>query len=161
MGLVFMDLALLTQGMGAAQTPVQPQRLSTKPMPELPVMLAYKLSPEKLTQYIQASRNVTALLARNPGYRDRMAAIQPKTAPKTIDESVAFAKQTLPELYSAVEKSGMTFREYTIFQGCLLSAWVVAAHPRPGSKVQILPDNLQFVKTNHDTIAAALKEQQR
>jgi hypothetical protein len=153
-------LAFLMEGMGAAQIQGQPQRLSTRPMPELPVMLAYKLTPEKLTQYIQASRNVTALLARNPGYRDRMA-IPPKTAPKTIDESVAFAKQTLPEIYSAVEKSGITFREYTIFQGCLLSAWVVALHPRPGSQVQILPENLQFVKTNHDAIAAALKEQQR
>ncbi len=153
-------LALFVEGIAASQTPVQPQRLSTKPMPELPVMLAYKLTPEKLSQYIEASRNVTALLAKNPGYRERMA-IQPKTAPKTIDESVAFAKQTLPELYAAVEKSGITFREYTIFQGCLLSAWVVAAHPRPGSKVQILPENLQFVKANHDKIAAALKEQQR
>jgi hypothetical protein len=151
-------LALLMAGPGVAQTPVQAQRFNTKPMPELPVMLAYKLTPEKLRQYIQASRNVTALLAKNPGYRDQMA-IPPKTAPKSIDESVAFAKQTLPELSSAVEKSGMTFREYTIFQGCLLSAWVVAAHPRPGSKVQILPENLQFVKTNHDAIAAALKEQ--
>jgi hypothetical protein len=129
-------------------------------MPELPVMLAYRLTPEKLTQYIQSSRNVTALLAKNPGYHDRMA-LQPKTAPKTIDESVAFARQTLPELYSAVEKSGMTFREYTIFQGSLLSAWVVSIHPRPGSTVQILPENLQFVKTNHDAIATALKEQQR
>jgi hypothetical protein len=147
-------------GMGCAsgQTPVQPQRLSTKPMPELPVMLAYKLTPEKLTQYVQASRNVTELLAKDPEYRKRLA-LAPKTAPKTIDDSVAFAKQNVPELYAAVEKSGMTFREYTIFQGCLLSAWVVASHPRPGSKIQIQPENLQFVQKNHDAIAAALKEQ--
>ncbi len=150
-------LGLLLTGLTAlGQTPVQPQRLSTKPMPELPVMLAYKLTPEKLTQYIQASRNVTYLLAKDPGYRARMA-LEPKNAPKTIDESVAFAKQTIPELYSAVEKSGMTFREYTIFQGCLLSAWVVAEHPRPGSKIQIQPENLQFVQKNHDAIAFALK----
>ena len=129
-------------------------------MPELPVMLAYKLTPEKLTQYIQASRNVTAMLARNPGYKTRLA-LAPKTAPKTIDESVAFAKQNVPEIYAAVEKSGMTFREYTIFQGCLLSAWVVASHPRPGSRIQILPENLQFVQKNHDVIAATLNEQRK
>ena len=74
---------------------------------------------------------------------------------------MAFAKQTLPELYAAVEKSGMTFREYTIFQGSLLSAWVVANHPRPGSKIEIQPENLEFVKKNHDTIAAVLQEQHR
>jgi len=144
----------------SAQTTVQPQRLSTRPMPELPVMLAYKLTSPKLTQYIQASRNVTALLTKDPGYRQRMA-VEPKVAPKTIDENVAFAKQTLPELYAAVEKSGMTFREYTIFQGSLLSAWVVANHPRPGSKIEIQPENLEFVKKNHDTIAAVLQEQHR
>ncbi len=143
-----------------AQTSAQPQRLSTRPMPELPVMLAYKLTPEKLTQYIDASRNVTALLAKDPDYKKRMA-VDPKVAPKTIDESVAFAKQNLSELFSAVEKTGMTFREYTIFQGSLLSAWVVANHPRQGSKIQILPENLQFVEKYHDRIAAALKEQQR
>lgn len=142
------------------QTPVQRQKLSTKPMPELPLMLAYKLTPEKLTQYIQASHNVTDLLKKDPGYRAKMA-IEPKTAPKTIDESVAFAKKTIPELYSAVEKSGMSFREYTIFQGCLLSAWVVAEHPRPGSKIQIQPENLQFVTKNHDVIAAALQAQRK
>jgi hypothetical protein len=142
------------------QTPVGQKKLSTKPMPELPVMLAYKLTPEKLTQYIKASRNVTDLLAKDPGYRKKMA-IEPKTAPKTIDDSVAFAKQTIPELYAAVEKSGMTFREYTIFQGCLLSAWVVFEHPRPGSKIQIRPENLQFVKNNRDVIAAALKSQHK
>jgi hypothetical protein len=142
------------------QTPAQPQKLSTQPMLELPVMLAYKLTQDKLTQYIRASRNVTDLLAKDPGYRTRMA-VEPKTAPKTIDESVAFAKQTLPELYAAVEKSGMTFREYTIFQGCLLSAWVVAEHPRPGSKIRIQPENLQFVQKNHDTIAAVLNAQHR
>ncbi len=144
----------------AAQTQTPPQRLSTKPMPELPVMLAYKLTPEKLTQYIQASRNVTALLAKDPDLKKRMA-MDPKLAPKTIDESVAFTKQNLPELFTAVEKTGMTFREYTIFQGSLLSAWVVANHPRPGSKIQILPENLQFVEKNRDRITAALKEQQR
>ena len=157
---LYFSLALLSAAVGGGQTPVQPQRLSTRPMPELPVMLAYKLTPEKLAEYIQASRNVTALLAKDPGYREHMA-LQPKEAPKTIDESVAFAKQALPELYAAVEKSGMTFREYTIFQGSLVSAWVVANHPRPGSKVQILPENLQFVQTHHDEIEGALKEQQR
>ena len=70
-------------------------------------------------------------------------------------------KTHLPELYAAVEKSGMTFREYTIFQGSLLSAWVVANHARQGSKIQILPENLEFVQKNHDRIAAALQEQRR
>jgi hypothetical protein len=137
-----------------------PQRLSTQPMPELPVMLAYRLTDEKLDQYIQASRNVTALLGKDPGYGQRMAQ-DPKTAPKTIDASVEFVKQNLPELYAAVEKSGMHFREYTIFQGSLLSAWVVANHPRQGSKVEIQKDNLQFVQKNHDKIAAALQAQHK
>jgi hypothetical protein len=155
LALIFVCLALQT---ASGQTP--PQRLSTKPMPELPVMLAYRLTAVKLDQYIKASRNVTALLAKDPSYKQRMAA-DPKSAPKTIDENVTFAKENLPELYSAVEKSGMSFREYTIFQGSLLSAWVVANHPRPGSKVQILPDNLTFVRQNHDQIASALQEQRR
>jgi hypothetical protein len=129
-------------------------------MPELPVMLAYRLSQAKLTQYIQASRNVTALIAKDSTLRQRMN-IAPKEAPKTIDESVAFAKKTLPDLYAAVEKSGMTYREYTIFQGCLISAWVVANHPRHGSQIHIQPENLQFVEKNRETIAAALTEQRR
>jgi hypothetical protein len=155
--ILILALALLPD---PAWSQAQPQRLTTKPMPELQVMLAYRLTSEKLEEYIQASRNVTALLGKDPTYRQRMA-IQPKEAPKTIDESVAFAKQTIPELYAAVEKSGMSFREYTIFQGCLLSAWVVANHPRPGSKVQILPENLTFVRKNHDKIASALSEQRQ
>ena len=68
-----LSFVLYGAGLLSAQTTVQPQRLSTRPMPELPVMLAYKLTSPKLTQYIQASRNVTALLTKDPGYRQRMA----------------------------------------------------------------------------------------
>jgi hypothetical protein len=160
-GAVFLKAALLglaVTGYSGAQD--APQRMTTRPMPDLPKMLEYRLTVEKLDQYIQASRNVTALLAADPSLRRRMA-IDPETAPRTIDESVKFAKEKLPELYAAVEKSGMTFREYTLFQGSLLTAWVRAAHPRPDSKVQILPENLKFVQDNHARIAATLKEQKR
>jgi hypothetical protein len=153
-------MAAFGLGVAFGQTPVEKGRMKTRPMPELPVMLSYKLTSPKLTQYIQASRNVTTLLKKDPGYRQRMA-LEPKTAPKTIDESVAFVRKSMPELYAAVETSGMPFREYTIFQGCLLSAWVVANHPRPGSKIQIQPENIQFVMKNHALIESALAEQHR
>jgi hypothetical protein len=148
-------IALILCGGVAAQT-----RMTAKAPPDMELMLAYRLTSGMFDKYVAASRTVSGMIAKDATYRQRTA-LDPKDAPHSVDATVQFAKSKLPEYYAAVEKSGISFREYTLFEGSLAYAWVGAMKPHPGSKVHVLPENLQFVQEHKEQVAAILNEQRK
>ncbi len=138
-----------------AQTP----RKASVPNASVNAMLAYPLTMPNLDQYAQASRAMSALIAKDPGV---LAKLKPSTtdAPNSIDETVAFTKKHCPECVSVVEKS-MPYREYVLFQGGLMISYVSAIRPRTASKVHVTPENLKFIVTNREKIDRILAEQRQ
>ncbi len=102
---------------------------------------------------------MSALIAREPGVLDKL---KPSTsdAPNSIDETLAFTKKRCPECVSTVEKT-MPYRDYVLFQGGLLIAYVTAVRPRASSRVHVIPENIKFILANRGKIDRILAEQRR
>jgi len=145
--------------LGAVALSGQVPRKASVPNASVNAMLAYPLTTAKLDQYAEASRNMSALIAKDRGV---LAKLKPSTtdAPNSIDETVAFTKKHCPECVSVVEKS-MLYREYVLFQGGLLISYVSAIRPRTASKVHVTPENLKFIVTNRQKIDRILAEQRQ
>jgi hypothetical protein len=137
----------------------QGPRKAGPPSASVNSMLAYQLTAAGLDKYAEASKAMNALIAKEPGV---LAKLKPSAtdAPNSIDATVAFTRQHCPECVSTVEKT-MPYREYVLFQGSLLIAYVSAIRPRTGTKVHVSPENLKFVLGNRAKIDGILAEQRK
>ncbi|MDQ6678481.1 MAG: hypothetical protein M3Z09_14440 [Acidobacteriota bacterium] len=130
----------------------------TRPSASVQTMVAYPLTDAGLDRYAAASRNMTALIQKNPAVLNKLKPT-PGDAPDSVEDTVTFSKKHCPECVAAVEKSGMPYRDYVVFQGSLLIAYVSARSPRNASRVHVSPDNIKFVLANKPKIERILAAQ--
>jgi hypothetical protein len=132
-----------------------------KPLnPAIREAVGYLLTTDKLDKYAQASRNVTALIAKDPGYREKMKP-EEKDAPRNADQTVEWAKAHLPEYVAAVEKAGIPFREYIVAQTCLVITVEAYKQPRYAASLHVRRENMAFVQGNWVKIQGILAQQRR
>ncbi len=138
-----------------AQTPPR----TKAPSAAVKAMVAYPLTASNLDRYAEASRGMSALIAKDKGV---LPNLKPSAtdAPNSIDETVAFTKRRCPECVATVEKA-MPYRDYVLFQGGLMISYVYAIRPRPTSQVHVTPENIKFVLDNREKIDRILAEQRK
>lgn len=128
--------------------------------PAIREAVAYLLTMEKLDKYAEASRNVSALIAKDPSYTDKMK-LDPKDQPKTADETVAWTKANMPAYVAAVEKAGMPFREYIVMQTCLVVTTEVFKKPQYAASLHVPRENMAFMQANWQKVQNILEQQRR
>lgn len=126
--------------------------------PAVSEAVAYRLTLDKLDKYGQASRNVTAVIAKDPSYASRMNATG-KDAPHSVDQTVAWSKAHVPLYVAAVEKAGIPFREYIVFQACLLITAEAYKKPQYAASFHVRGENITFVRANWQKIQETLAQQ--
>ncbi len=129
------------------------------PSAAVKTMLAYPLTTANLDRYAEASRAMSALIAKDPAVLPKLKP-SPGDAPHSIDETVAFTRRRCPACVATVEKA-MPYRDYILFQGALMISYVSAARPRPNSPVHVTPENIKFVLANREKIDRILAEQRK
>lgn len=147
-------MALLAAVSAFAQAPPRPLN------PAIREAVGYLLTPDKLDKYAQSSANVTALIAKDPAYKQKMEP-QGKDAPQTVDQTVVWSKTHLPQYVAAIEKSGLPFREYIVFQACLIITMEAYKKPQYAASLHVRRENMVFVQTNRVKIEGILAQQRR
>jgi len=152
---LFLACALSAQ---TARSPASISARTSQPNASVQTMVAYPLTDTGLDRYAAASRNMTALIQKDPAVLNKLKPV-PGNAPNSVEDTVTFSKKHCPECVAAVEKSGMPYRDYVVFQGGLLIAYVSVRSPRNAARVHVSPDNIKFVLANKPKIEKILAEQ--
>lgn len=126
--------------------------------PDMVEMRNYRLSMQKIDKFGAASQKLVALSKSNPAMK---SAMQGGTGAKNLDEGAKFLESKYPEAAEAIQKSGMSVREYFLTSVTLMTATMVAGMKRQGQAVNQLPssvsaENLAFVEQNYPKIEKLL-----
>ena len=113
----------------------------------------YRLSMEKIRQLRQAGLNLAALQREHPELRGQMQMEGPPD-PNRMYERL----NSIPQARAAVERSGMSTRDYTIGMGALMQGVIVHQMRKRGMTppVQANEANVEFVAANETEIMQLL-----
>ncbi len=148
----------------AAQSGPSAQRGSTNSRsandPDIQAMQNYKLTMGKVDQWAASNRAVGAYVKAHPDVK------RPRNDAgdaKTFSEMEARARAEAPGFVKAIESTGMSFRDWWMVTGSLMSAYVAAQYQRPGMAAsnKIPPENVEFVKANKEKLDALFAEFQK
>ena len=126
--------------------------------PDMVEMRNYRLSMEKLNKFAAAAQSLTALSKSNPGMK---SAMQGGLGAKTMDEGVKVMESKYPEAATAIQKSGMSVREFFLVSVTLMTTSMVVGMKKQGQAIDQLPatvsaENLAFVEQNSSKIEKLL-----
>lgn len=148
----------------AAQTGTAPHQRSPNSRsvsdPDIQAMRNYKLTMNKVEQWAASNRAVAAYVKAHPEVKrpgnDTADA-------KTFSEMEAKARAEAPGFVKAIESTGMSFRDWWLVTGSLMSAYVAVQYQRPGTPASstVLPENMEFVKANKPKLDALFAEFQK
>lgn len=121
----------------------------------------YRLTDEGLAKFSQATRNLGAAVAADPGLEERMDKKSQDDA--TIAETAAIYESE-PAVRKAVEDADMTSSEYVTFVYSLaqaaMGAWTMQQYGEDKLPAGTPRENVDFYLANTDKIAALSKEMQ-
>ncbi|HEX8321340.1 hypothetical protein [Longimicrobium sp.] len=122
--------------------PVSPEAIS-----------GYRLSMDKIRQMRQAGLNLAALQREHPELRGQMQMEGPPD-PNRMYERL----NSIPQARAAVERSGMSTRDYTIGMGALMQGVIVHQMRKRGMNppVQANEANVEFIAANETEIMQLL-----
>ena len=134
---------------------------SKRTRPDTPDMLEmrnYRLSMDKVDKFAAASHSLMALSKSNPALKGSMRG---GTGAKTMDEGAKLMESKYPEAAAAIQKSGMSVREFFLTSVTLMTTTMVAGMKKQGQKFDQLPatvspENLAFVEQNYPKIEKLL-----
>lgn len=141
----------------SAMTPQEAMKAAERVQVEGPVTVqavsGYTLTMPKLRQLVQAGRNIAAVQERRPELRDSMRI--PTMDPNALYERLS----TIPDVRDAVQRAGLTPREYATATGALLQAIIVHEMRSRGTEPQgqFNEANVRFVGENLEEIQAMMR----
>ncbi len=126
--------------------------------PGIVEMRNFRLSMDKIDKFAAASQTLVALSKTNPAMKSSM---EGGTGAKTVDEGAKQLQAKYPEAAAAIQKSGLSVRDYLMTSVTLMSTMMVAGMKKQGQKMDQLPgsvspDNLAFVEQNYSKIEKLL-----
>lgn len=148
----------------AAQTTTPSQRGSANSRsandPDMQALRNYKLTMSKVDQWAASNRAVAAYVKAHPEVK------RPRDVAgdaKTFSEAEARARAEAPGFVKAIESTGISFREWWLVTGSLMSAYVAVQYQRPGMPASSAasPENMEFVKANKQKLDALFVEFQK
>ncbi len=127
--------------------------------PDTQAMRNYKLTMSKVDQWAATNRAVAAYVKAHP----EVKRLRNDQEAKTFDQMEARTRAEAPGFVKAIESTGISFREWWLVTGSLMSAYVAAQYQRPGMPASntVSPENIEFVKANKQKIDALFVEFQR
>lgn len=142
----------------SAMTPAQAAEVAQAAQPaEGPVNLqaikSYQLTLPRLRTLVQAGKNIAELQARRPDMRDSMRI-------PTMDPNLLYQKlNTIPAAREAVNRAGMTPREYALATAALIQATMVHEMRKQGQTPEgdFSEANAKFVADNAEAIQAIMR----
>lgn len=121
-------------------------------------MRNYRLSVDKLDRFAAASNSLMSLTKAHPEMR---AAMGDQSGVKTLDESVARLQSKFPEAAGAIQKSGLTVRDYLLTSVSLMTATMALGMKKQGQLKQaplgVSPENLAFVEQNYEKVEKVMR----
>jgi hypothetical protein len=117
---------------------------------------SFQMTDAKLDQFTKAVNNVSDAIHKNPKLvRDD----ESEEAPEGISAIVATIDKQ-PELKKAIEASGMTTRDFVLFEMAAINGALGDWVTKQGQKLppEITPEQVQFYKT-HEAKLKAIKDQ--
>jgi hypothetical protein len=119
-------------------------------------ILNYQLTMEKVDKWAGATRGMIVYTKTHPEVLAKIQLVDKEFTPKTVDDLVAFAKIKAGEYVAIVESNGVSFREYLLVSGVIITTkFVVDYGINPGP---VNPANITFLKTNRAKLDALLAE---
>lgn len=127
--------------------------------PDLQEIRNYRLSMDKVDRYAAASENLMALSKKDPAIKSAMGR---DAGVKTIDDSAKLMESKYPAAASAIQKAGLSVREYLVMTMTLVTTTMVAGMKKQGQPMShmpasVSPENLAFVEQNYPKIESLLK----
>ena len=132
---------------------------SKRTRPDTPDMLEmrnYRLSMDKVDKFAAASQSLVALSKSNPAIRTAIPG-----GAKNLDEGAKLMESQSPAVAAAIQKAGMSVREYLLTSITLLTTRMVVGMKKQGQKLDQLPgtvspENVAFVEQNYPKIEKLL-----
>ncbi len=126
--------------------------------PDIVEMRNYRLSMDKVDKFAAASQSLVALSKSNPAMR---SAMQSGTGAKTLDEGAKVMESKYPEAAAAIQKAGMSVREFFLTSVTLMTTTLAVGLKKQGQTLDQLPgtvspENLAFVEQNYPKIEKLL-----
>ncbi|HET7565221.1 MAG TPA: hypothetical protein VFJ96_09525 [Gemmatimonadaceae bacterium] len=115
----------------------------------------FHLTTANVARTTQATRNIAALNATDPRLLKRLDQEAPLSDAQTLQE-MADRLASIPQVRSAIERAGLSPREYVLVYYTIAQAIVDDAHATPGgttpATVTVSTDNLAFVAAHRSAI---------
>lgn len=125
---------------------------------DMQAMHNYKLTMSKVDQWAASNRALMAYVKAHPEVKNQKNDFGDA---KSLSEMETRARAQAPAFVKTIESSGISFRDWWLVTGSLMSAYVAAQYQRPGMPNTVLPENIEFVKTNKQKIDGLFAEFQK
>lgn len=125
---------------------------------DMQAMRNYKLTMSKVDQWAASNRALAAYAKAHPEIKNQKNDFGDA---KSFSDMETRARAQAPAFVKAIESSGISFRDWWLVTGSLMSAYVATQYQRPGMPNTVSPENIEFVKANKQKIDGLLAEMQK
>ena len=125
---------------------------------DIQAMHNYKLTMTKVDQWAASNRALAAYVKAHPEVKNQKNDFGDA---KSFSDMEARARAQAPAFVKTIESSGISFRDWWLVTGSLMSSYVAAQYPQAAPTSGVLPENIEFVKANKQKLEGLFAEFQK